>query len=396
MMDNHDAIRKKEEENYEFLGKCIQYCKRFDPMFSQEAKQMVVKYYAGIMTLHDSQASPRLFETLYNLCRALARLKQKDTIDPEDVKEIAQFYNVQLVHHLSQVVAIPSDPHDLSVEVIVNILRSSKFKYEFIELLKTACERDEWVSGYIGFNKEGKRDWSVETNKKVRYIRDRFTKGPNPFRDQILTLSISPLVLAWRNTYEGDDNDAVTDSNDGSSSQESECSKGRQHDIVSVNDLTDLTDQRDGRTAINDAGTDKIVGTNSNPVNKEPGGSVGSIRSVRSVESEPQDKDSDIKAPSGEKEEPIEDYEVYIARQKAIFGAIAKDIPAHTATPPITTSIPSSSQMLDPNGKPVLAPYISRMYPGSDLLKCEYCSIIQDRWGMATHFHPEGSRKRKR
>ena len=205
MTDNFDAILKKEKENYEFLSKYILYCKRFNPEFSREARQMMVQYYASIMTSSDNnnQASPRL----NNLCRAVARLKQKDTIDVEDAKEVIQFYGVQLLQHLSQIIAIPSDPRDLAVEVITNILKDSKFKHEFIELLKTACQRNQWVSQYIGFDNEGKRDWSVGANRRVRQVRDRFTKGAN---DKILILSISPLVLAWRATYAGGGKDAVT------------------------------------------------------------------------------------------------------------------------------------------------------------------------------------------
>src|ERR1700751_5052645 len=106
------------------------------------------------MTSSDSQASPRLLEPFNNLCRGVARLKQKNTIDVEDAKEVMEFYGVQLVQHLSQIVAIPSDPRDLAVEVIINVLKDSKFKHEFIELLKTACQRNEMVSQYIGFDNE--------------------------------------------------------------------------------------------------------------------------------------------------------------------------------------------------------------------------------------------------
>jgi hypothetical protein len=73
------------------------------------------------------------------------------------------------------------------------------------------------ISGFhrTGFDNEGKRDWSVGTNRRVRQVRDRFTKGAN--NDKILILSISPLVLAWRATYAGDDKDALNYSNGGDS-----------------------------------------------------------------------------------------------------------------------------------------------------------------------------------
>ena len=51
-----------------------------------------------------------------------------------------------------------------------NVLRDSKFKYEFIELLKIACQRNEWVSKCIGFDNESKRDWSVGTETVIKIL----------------------------------------------------------------------------------------------------------------------------------------------------------------------------------------------------------------------------------
>jgi hypothetical protein len=39
---------------------------------------------------------------------------------------------------------------------------------------------------------------------------------------------------------------------------------------------------------------------------------------------------------------------------------------------------------------------VSRLYPSSDLFKCEYWSVKQDRWGMAEHSHSEKSKKREK
>jgi len=133
-----------------------------------------------------------------------------------------------------------------------------------IELLKSACQRNEWVSQYIGFDKEGKRDWSVGTNRKVREVRDRLIKGAN--NDKILIISISPLVLAWRATYVGGDKDVSTNSNDGDSGNagSQEIEGKQQQDVVSAGDTIDTIDTIDNDksgTAVNDAATDKVVGT---------------------------------------------------------------------------------------------------------------------------------------
>ncbi|MFZ0221290.1 MAG: hypothetical protein WAM42_06290 [Candidatus Nitrosopolaris sp.] len=78
-----------------------------------------------------------------------------------------------------------------------------------------------------------------------------------------------------------------------------------------------------------------------------------------------------------------EDYPAYIGSQEKIFSIHSdKD----------TTAI--SSNISESNHGFKLPPYVSRLYPGSDLFKCEYCSVKQDRWGMAKHFHSEKSKKR--
>ena len=54
---------------------------------------MIVQYYANVITKPNSCASPRLFDTLTALCFAVARLRQKNIIDVEDVNEVTEFHN---------------------------------------------------------------------------------------------------------------------------------------------------------------------------------------------------------------------------------------------------------------------------------------------------------------
>jgi replicative DNA helicase Mcm len=435
MTENYDAILKKENENYEFLMRYILFCKRFNPKFSREARIMIVQYYASIMSSSDNnnQSSPRLLETLNNLCRVVARLKQKDTIDVEDAKEVIQFYAVQLVQHLSQIVAIPSDPRDLAVEEINNILKDSKFKHEFIELLKAACQRNQWVSQYIGFDNEGKRDWSVGSNRRVRQVRDRFTKGAN--NDKIRILSISPLVLAWRESYTGGDKDALNYTNDGdsgcSSNQESEGEQQQQQAEFVIDTIDTIDSDKDG-IASNEAATDRITATDFSPISEERQTSIMSNMSIKVNTSENSeishsshkkkdltnsgDNTTDQLTKCQEKSTPIpQNSEKETTPNENLGGSEgqkvrneseeeltkSKDYPAYISSQEEIFSIHSdkdtiaiSSNVSESNHGPKLAPYVSRLYPGSDLFKCEYCSVKQDRWGMAEHSHSEKSKKR--
>jgi DNA replicative helicase MCM subunit Mcm2 (Cdc46/Mcm family) len=100
-------------ENYQYLRKHVLYSKKFDPskFSSTAAKCRLIEYYTNVMSSENSLTSPRLLDTLHNICYVVARLKLKDTIDEEDVKEVIEFYNKQ----------------------------GQKFKSEFIEPIESGC-----------------------------------------------------------------------------------------------------------------------------------------------------------------------------------------------------------------------------------------------------------------
>jgi hypothetical protein len=197
-MDNYSELLKKEGENYQDLVKHILYAKTFDPKFSEEAELMINQYFENVMSPEDSEASNRLWETLRNLCYAVARLKLKDTVDVKDAKEVIEFYNKQL-EYWSQIADIPPDIRDLAKQEMVKKLTGQKFATEFIELLKAVCEDTMVVDQYVKkSDKEDKRDWNVRSNKKIRDIHDKFTK--EPMDERIMILSFHPLTLAWRET----------------------------------------------------------------------------------------------------------------------------------------------------------------------------------------------------
>lgn len=193
IINNIEEKNAEEEKNYEDLRKYILYCKRFEPTLSEEAKVMIAQYYTNIMTGPQSYHSPRLFDTLSSLCYVLARIKQKNQIDVDDVNDVMEFYNEQLLH-LSKLVSIPRNPCELAYEEIVNSFKGSAFKHEFIECVKTVQKKNIFLRVYIG------EDYRVSHNRHLREIRDRFVK----FEDnRILIISLSPLTLAWMDSYKG-------------------------------------------------------------------------------------------------------------------------------------------------------------------------------------------------
>lgn len=213
--DNYSEFLEEEGRNYQFLTKWIVRGKEFDePRFSEEASDLIKRYFVNVRSQKDNEVSDRLWNRLRNLCRAVARLKHEHTVDAEDAIEVIEFYNEQL-RYWSQIAEIPSDPRIVAYQGIVKRLTGQKLAFEFIELLKAVCKDNGDIDGYVEKIDEGERDWNVRTNFKIRQIREKFTKG---LRDErILILSLHPLTLAWRETYTGDDKPIDADTIDSDS-----------------------------------------------------------------------------------------------------------------------------------------------------------------------------------
>ncbi len=258
-----DKLYEEEEKNHDFIKKYILDCKKIHPTLSEEARIMLCEYYSSIAV---NFGSPRILDGLIRISHAWARLRQKDVIDCEDVKEVMEFYNVVL-QQLSESVTIPKNPFDLTVEEITNIVLNSEYPYDFMEAAKRACKTNESVARYIGDN------FSVEHNKKLRRVRDRFAEGID---NRIVILNLKPLALVRRSSYEGKSNTANINSNNSKRDDDrASISKqeAQQPKILHPTDLPDPTDHNQSRLQSNpdDTGGDL------------EGQDAGSERSERSV-----------------------------------------------------------------------------------------------------------------
>ncbi|MDP9289511.1 MAG: AAA family ATPase, partial [Thermoproteota archaeon] len=236
-----DALQEQEDKNYDFLRKYVLYSKRFHPNLSEGARIMLVEYYFNIAIKF---GSPRILDALLRITHAIARLKQKEIVETKDAIEAMEFYNV-ILQQLSEVVTIPKNPNDLAIDEITNILNVSRVPYDFTELVREVCKRNELVARYIGDN------FSVEKNKKLRRLRDRFKEGID---NRILILKLKPLVLSWRSTYDDANNDShkSTDNNNCYSLEGTKCKIPSTYqreeqqefnsDSLHSTDLSDLSD----------------------------------------------------------------------------------------------------------------------------------------------------------
>lgn len=190
---NDEDVREEEESNHKLLRKYIAYCKEeFKPKPSAEMVSMFSRYYRQMGIL----GSPRMVEALYNIGFAIARLKQKSIIGAEEAEEAMKLYNKQL-ENWSELIKIPADPRVYVRDKIIDVLRGSLYDRDFVDLVEVVCKNDRSAAAYIG------DDLKVESNKKLRAVRDMFTDMKLP---DIMIVSQKPLSLAWEPTYDWNPN----------------------------------------------------------------------------------------------------------------------------------------------------------------------------------------------
>jgi DNA replicative helicase MCM subunit Mcm2 (Cdc46/Mcm family) len=168
-----------------YLVKHILYARqRPKPRFSDEASNMLNQYYVNIAVKH---GSPRIRETVFRIAATIAKLKLKKIVDEEDARETMQFYNV-ILQQIEMIVTVPTNPRDVTYEECLNVLRENKWPVAFEEVIKTACERNQQVSHYIGQNFE------LSQNHKLRPIRDMLEN-----HSRIKIVQNTPLVFVYMN-----------------------------------------------------------------------------------------------------------------------------------------------------------------------------------------------------
>ena len=170
-----------------YIAKHILYAKQYSPKpkFSEEAKAMLNQYYVGVRA---SYGSPRILKTIYGIAANIARIKLKNTIDAADASETMKFYNV-ILQQLSSIVALPSNPRDVTYEECLGIIRECRFPIAFEEVIKSACENNPQVSRYLGSRSK------LRDNVKLRPILEMLQN-----HSQVKMVRMKPAVLEYMNS----------------------------------------------------------------------------------------------------------------------------------------------------------------------------------------------------
>ncbi len=195
-----------------YLKKHLHYCKKINPVLTDEAKTIINEFYFKLACSSSFYygSSKRALEKLIRIAKAISKMKLKDRVEDNDAKEALEFFNAVIYQYESSVISIPTNPKYRTVELFAEILKKSSFPFSLEELVKEACKRDEYIRSYLlgssNHEKLTKNKLKMENNKKLRNAYEVLIDDPN-----IHLVSSKPVVLRYTQTI-SDQND-LYDSN---------------------------------------------------------------------------------------------------------------------------------------------------------------------------------------
>ena len=169
-----------------FLVKYIEFAGHIDPILSDEAKSMIVEFFIELN--FKGFGTNRVLDTLFRLTRAVARLRLKILADADDAKEAISFYNVMLLDY-QKTTEVPESPRDAACNECIRILQEERAAVAFEELIRQACQNNEYVRSYVYFRN---RSLKMRQNIRVKNIYEMLKVNPN-----IKRVQEKPAVLQW-------------------------------------------------------------------------------------------------------------------------------------------------------------------------------------------------------
>lgn len=197
LLDGYEKVREKEVEKHSWISKTLLYCKRFNPQFSDDVGIMITQFYVTLAKEPEFKSSPRLLDTLYNMCKSLARLKGKSTVDVRDATQIMAFFKKQYENRTELSVIIPREPLEVIKEIIVNRIEGTDCWYYLKELMTDLYEEEEQVREYFC----GKLILNMNNGWQFRKIVEWCDGEP-----KINMLDRKKLKIAWRDSYKDTSN----------------------------------------------------------------------------------------------------------------------------------------------------------------------------------------------
>jgi replicative DNA helicase Mcm len=195
-----DKLSKKIPNYNQYLKKHIAFSKKFKPVLTEESNKLIIEYYINLTKSASSIKfkSKRILETIARITKSICKLKLKNIVEIEDVKEALEFFNAVIYQYTESIILIPEDPKNITISVFKDILKESPFALSLEELVKITCEKNPYVKSYLlGNNNKTNnlnRFLKVENNRKLRGIYELLIENSN-----IKRINEKPIALQWIN-----------------------------------------------------------------------------------------------------------------------------------------------------------------------------------------------------
>lgn len=207
-----------------FLQRYLEYARKIKPKISPEANKMIKQYYINLNKSPNlNSESKRKLETIIRICKAVCKLKLKDTLESEDVIHATRFYNAIIYNYNGSKATIPRDPTKMTVEKCIAYLKEKKeIPILFTDLIRQSCTESEYIKSYLlGPSKEIEEcNLSQENNKKVRRIKEILSNEKN-----VMVVNKSPIKLQFNENDEEKQYLSGSDRSDRSDSKSFETNK---------------------------------------------------------------------------------------------------------------------------------------------------------------------------
>ena len=178
-----------------FLKRYLEFARKIKPILTPESKNMIKNYYINLQMTNPARESRRTLDTIIRLCKAVAKLRLKESVESEDVTYATKFYNSVIFNFDGSKANVPKDPITYISGKIFEFLKKDMGEYQFTDLLKNLSLENEFVRKYIVGSYLGDIEdhkISLENNKKSRKICELLRHQSN-----IVTVNKSPIIIKY-------------------------------------------------------------------------------------------------------------------------------------------------------------------------------------------------------
>jgi hypothetical protein len=171
--------RKLKDGNYQFVVKAVLTMRQLNPSknieFSREVDEIIIpQLYRRMITSEKLDASPRVLDNIYKICKAWAKVNLTNKVTSEMILGGIQKYITDLMIQYSISLKQVLDPKEETYLAVENYIRSLGGKeITIIDAVKRVQDLNKRIESYVGKN------YNLDGNRRLRSVVDCVLERPN-------------------------------------------------------------------------------------------------------------------------------------------------------------------------------------------------------------------------